>query len=469
MDILAFCDEKNRPPESAVSSMSIATECKQTLKLAFPMMIGQLSQMLLGLADTLMVGRLGVTDLAALTFANALFSVPFIFGIGLLTGVTVITSNAKGAGNAAGVRASCRHGLYISVALGVLLFGIAWIVSLNLEKLGQPPEVAERTVTFFRIIMLSAIPGLAAIALKNHADALHRPWTPFWISISGIGINVALNWVLIYGKLGSPAYGLEGAAIATLIARCMIFAGTLAWLMKAEGLREWVPFRWFRAPDFSELRKLLAIGLPASLQILCEVGAFSAAGLLMGRFGEAAMAGHQIALTCAGTAFMIPLGLSMALTVRMGQANGAGEIHRLRPIILSGWLIAILFSVLAVAFFALYGRPLSGMFIDSPDVIATAATLLFIVGFFQLADSLQVVSSGMLRGLHDAKVPAVMGFVSYWVVGLPLGLLLAIHFGMGPSGIWWGLAAGLTVAAVTLGPRLWNRAARLLRAPSPEP
>ena len=444
--------------------MSVATECRHTLKLAFPMMIGQLSQMLLGLADTLMVGRLGVTELAALTFANALFSIPFVFGIGILTGVTVITSNAKGAGDAAGVRASCRHGLYIALAIGALLFAIAWIVSLNLERLGQPPEVAARTVTFFRLIMLSAIPGLAAIALKNHADALNRPWPPFWISVSGIAVNVVLNWVLIYGKLGSPAYGLEGAAIATLIARCLIFAATLLWLVNTTDLHEWIPYRWFRAPDFSAIRKLLAIGLPASLNILWEVGAFSTAGLIMGRFGEAAMAGHQIAITCASVAFMIPLGLSMALTVRIGQVNGAAEIHRLRPIILSGWLIAAAFSVFAVAFFSLWGRPLSGMFIDSPEVISVAASLLFIVGFFQLVDSLQVTSSGMLRGLHDAKVPAAMGFVSYWIIGLPVGLWLAVHLGMGPRGMWWGLATGLTVASLTLGPRLWNRVGKLMRS-----
>ena len=464
MDIQGVCDEKNRPPDSAViRSMTLATESRQTLKLAFPMMIGQLSQMLLGLADTVMVGHLGVTELAALTFANALFSIPFICGIGILTGVSVITANAKGAEDADGGRASCRHGLYISLAIGVLLFGLAWIVSLHLERFGQPPEVAARTVTFFRLIMLSAIPGLAAIALKNHADALHRPWPPFWISLAGIVLNIFLNWVLMFGKLGSPALGLEGAAIATLIARCLIFGAILLWLVKARDLREWVPFRWLRAPDFSAVKRLLAIGLPASLNILWEVGAFSAAGLIMGRFGEQALAGHQIALTCAGVVFMIPLGLSMALTVRIGQANGAAETHRLRPIILSGWLLGLAFAVLAVTFFAVWGRQLAGLFISGQEVIGVATALLFIVGFFQFADCLQVVSSGMLRGLHDAKVPAAMGFVSYWIIGLPLGMLLAIHSGMGPRGVWWGLAAGLTVAALTLGPRLWNRAGRLIR------
>lgn len=437
--------------------MSVLHESKLTLKLAVPLIIGQLSQMLLGLADTIMVGRLGVTELAALTFANALFHIAFVFGIGLLSGISVVTSNAKGADDSASARASCRHGLYIAIILGIVLFVASWIVSLNLHHFGQPPEVVDRTVSFFRWIMLSTIPGLAAIALKNHADALNRPWPPFWISLSGVLLNVFLNWVLIYGKFGAPMLGLEGAAIATLISRILILAGIFLWLVRAAGLREYVPYRWFRAPDFSEIRKQLTTGFPASLQILCEVGAFSAAGLLMGHFGASAMAAHQIALTCAGTSFMIPLGLSMALTVRMGLANGAEETHRLRSIALSGWLLAGGFGILAAVCFSLFGQSIAGLFIGSPEVIHLTAALLVIVGFFQISDSLQVSSSGMLRGLRDARVPALMAFVSYWIIALPVGLLLARPLGLGPAGIWWGLATGLAIAAFALGPRLWSR------------
>lgn len=440
--------------------MNLAAESRQTLKLAFPIIVGQLSQMLLGMADTVMVGHLGVTDLAALTFANALFAIPFIGGMGILTGVSVMTSNARGAGDAAAVRASCRNGLYIALALGGLLFLVGWLISHHLERLGQPPEVAARTVPYFLIIMLSVIPGLAGIALKNHSDALGRPWPPFWFAIGGSCVDITLNFVLIYGLWGFPAMGLEGAAASTLIGRSLIFGATFLWLVKAPSLREWVPFRWVRLPDLAAIRRLLSIGLPASLSTLCEVGAFSAAGLSMGRFGETALASHQIALTCAGTAFMIPLGLSMALTIRIGEVSGAGQTARLKPVILSGWILAGVFAVTAVAFFSLFGRPLSSLFIKGEEVITLTAALLVIVGFFQLADSLQVVSAGMLRGLQDAKVPALMGFISYWVAGLPLGVLLAISLGMGAKGVWWGLAIGLTLAALTLGPRLWHRAGK---------
>jgi MATE family multidrug resistance protein len=437
--------------------MNLLSESRLTLGLALPLMIGQLSQMLLGVADTLMVGHLGVTELAALTFASALFHVPFVFGIGLLTGISVFTSNARGSNDKAGCRGSCRHGFYLATALGVLLFAISWLVSMHLEIFRQPPEVAARTTEYFQIVMASMIPALGSIALKNHADALNRPWPPFWIFLGGVLLNVGLNWVLIYGKLGSPALGLEGAAWATLISRIAILIAVFVWLMSARGLREWVPYRWFRAPDFPDLKRLLSVGLPASIQMACEVTAFSLAGLMMGLLGPAAMAAHQIAITLAATAFMIPLGLSMALTVRIGEAHGAGALERLRPIAISGWLLGAVWSVMGAVLFLVFGKFLASLFIQAPDVIALAGSLLVIVGLFQLFDSLQVVSSGMLRGLRDARVPALIGFVSYWLAGLPMSAGLAFGLGFGATGVWWGLAAGLLVACVTLGPRLWKK------------
>ena len=436
--------------------MHLFHESRLTLRLALPLMIGQLSQMLMGVVDTLMVGHLGVTDLAALTFANSLFHVPFVFGIGLLTGISVFTSNSRGANDAPGARGSCRHGLYLATALGAVLFGISCMVSMNLDRFGQPAAVAARTTVFFQIIMASVIPALASIALKNHADALNRPWPPFWIFLGGVGLNVGLIWVMIYGNFGCPTLGFVGAAWATLISRTAILLAMIFWLVRAKDLRDWVPYRWFRTPDFGDLRRLLSVGLPASVQMICEVSAFSLAGLIMGRFGSDAMAAHQIAITLAATAFMIPLGLSMALTVRIGQAHGAGELMRLRPIVISGWLLSGGWSLVAAACFLIFGQVLASLFIDAPAVVALAASMLVIVGVFQLVDSLQVVSSAMLRGLHDARVPAVMGFASYWLVGLPVGAGLAFGLGLGATGVWWGLAAGLFVACVTLSPRLWR-------------
>jgi len=446
-----------------VPRMSLFHESRITLKLAIPLMIGQLSQMLLGVADTVMVGQLGVTELAALTFANSMMYVPFVFGIGLLTAVSVITSNARGAADPATARASCRHGLYLGTALGLLIFAVCWLISLRLDWFGQPPEVAARTPVYFRILMASMVPALASMALKNHADALNRPWPPFWIFLSGVVVNIVLNWLLIHGLYGFPRLGMEGAAWATLIARCCILVAMFWWLVRAEGLREWVPFHWLRTPDFKAIRQQLAIGFPASIQMICEVSAFSAAGLIMGHFGRDAMAAHQIAITCAGTAFMIPLGLSMALTVRVGEAHGAGEYARLRPILLSGWSLSACYGLLAAGTFLFFGKPVAALFIEGSDtaaVIDLSAKLLVIVGVFQFCDSLQVASAAMLRGLQDVRLPAVMGFVSYWLVGLPVAAYLSMVLGWQAQGVWWGLATGLLIACITLGPRLWLKTRR---------
>ena len=437
--------------------MRLLHESRITLRLALPLMIGQLSQMLLGVADTLMVGRLGVTELAALTFASSLFHLPFVFGLGVLTAVSVLTSNRRGADDAAGVRASCHHGLVGATALGLLLFLVAWLLAEHLKIFGQPAEVTARTPGYFLILMASLVPGLASMALKNHADALNRPWPPFWIFLGGVLINIGLNWVLIYGKLGCPALGLEGAAWATLISRCLILLAMMAWLPRARGLGEWVPRSWWLRPEWREIRSLLAIGLPASAQMVFEVSAFSLAGLMMGRFGPVSMAAHQIALTLAATSFMLPLGLSMALTVRIGETAGAGRLDGLRPIALSGWLLAGGYGLLAAITFLLFGESMAACFTRDAGVIHLSAVLLVIVGVFQIFDGLQVASSAMLRGLQDTRMPALMGLVAYWLVGLPLGGGLAFGAQLGARGVWWGLAAGLLVACLTLGPRLHSR------------
>lgn len=432
------------------------SEIRPILRLAFPLIIGQLGQMLMGVADTVMVARVGIVELAALTFANTLFYVPFVFGIGILTSVSVRTANARGSADPIASRASCRHGLYIGLTLGLLLFLGSLALSGQLHRFGQPPEVAARAPGIFLILMASLIPGLASIALKNHGDALNRPWPPFWLSISAVLLNVLLNWLMIFGRCGFPKLGLEGAGWATLISRCCLALSLVVWLSKAKGLKDWVPQRWLRAPVMKDVRHLLVLGWPASLQMLSEVAAFSAAALLVGHFGTIALASHQVALSCAATAFMIPLGLSMALTVHIGEAHGAGQMERLRHIVIAGWALAAGFAVLTAAGFLLFGGKIAGLFVEDQEVIQVASSLLVVVGIFQIFDGVQVASSSMLRGLHDVRLPALMGLVAYWLVGLPCGAWLAFGPIPGPKGVWWGLAIGLAMASMTLGPRVWK-------------
>ncbi len=428
-----------------------------TLKLALPLIIGQVSQMLLGVADTVMLGKLGVTEIAVLTFTNSLFYLPFIFGIGILTPVSVFTSNARGAGEPAAGRASCRQGLQFAFVIGVVLTLVLWAIAPFLDRFSQPPEVAARAHSFYLIIIASMVPALMSVALKNHADAMDRPWPPFWIFLGGVCFNIFLNWVLIYGRLGVPGLGLEGAAWATLITRCLILFVMLGWLNGSKKLVDWVPRNWWRAPHGNEIKRFFGLGFPASIHMTCEVSAFSAAALIAGRFGEVAMAAHQIALMCAATAFMLPLGLSMALSVRVGDVSGRGESARVWPIAKSGWLIASCWAGFSTLIFLTLGELLAAQFNEDRAVIKLAGQILVIVGFFQLVDSLQITGSAVLRGLHDTRVPALIGFVSYWIFGIPVALFLAVSLDWQAVGVWWGLAFGLGVACVSLCLRVWRK------------
>ncbi len=437
--------------------MTVHKESKTILFLSIPLIIGQLGQMLLGLVDSVMIARVGVTELAALTLANSIFFVPFVFGIGILTCISVRTSTARGRNDTPSARSVCRNGVYISLIWGVFIFILALIGSDLLENLKQDPLVVKRSRTFFILLMASLIPGLVAVALKNHADALSRIWTAFWISIAGVLLNALLNWIFIFGNLDTPALGLEGAGIATLIARSVTVIAMLVWFKIDTSLLDWTPHNWLKKLDLTEIKRLIRLGLPSGLQSITEVGAFVATGLLIGRFGAEALAAQNVALTFAGIAFMIPLGLSIALTIRVGERIGLGQYNKLKTTFISGWLITLIFSCITAVILLIFRNELASSFVkDAPVVISLATSFLVVAGIFQLVDCQQIASIGMLRGLEDTTMPAWMCLFSYWVIGIPTGYYFAFHREMGPVAIWWGLALGLAVASVLLGIRLWR-------------
>ncbi|MGI8431122.1 MAG: MATE family efflux transporter, partial [Chthoniobacterales bacterium] len=300
----------------------LAHEGRLTSALALPLAAGQISQMLIALSDTLMVGRLGVLPLAAATFANNVLYLPFIFGLGFTMAVSIRVSQARGADDKHAARAALRHGFYLALVIGVLTMLGVWGIQPFLGLFRQEPDIIRAVPRYFLLVAASMIPALAAMAVKNHADAMNRPWVPLWILLAGAAINVFFNWVFIYGKLGAPRMGLDGSGLATLLARILILIALLIWTKRSRAVRDWVPTHWFRAPEWGAVRDLLRLGLPTSLQLLAEVSAFVMATLLIGTLGAAALASHQVAMTCAAMIFMVPLGFSMALTVRMGEAWG---------------------------------------------------------------------------------------------------------------------------------------------------
>ncbi len=450
----------------------IFQENRKTLALAAPIIAGHLGQMLMGWADTLMVGRIGVTSLAACAFANTVLAVALVFGFGIMSSVSVLASQAFGAGRGTG--AVYRAGLVLGALLGLCLCGIILALLPVLPWFGQPPEVNSAVVDFLALTAVSVVPVMMFTAAKSFSEALSRPWPAFWIVIGGVALNVALNFVFIFGNLGAPALGLTGAGIATLTARIATVVALLLYMSRARYFRPHIgrlpdDFPIVRDPgDHSlvrEMRALLKVGLPAGGQYLAEVGAFAAASLMMGWISVQALAAHQIAITCAATTFMIPLGLGMAVTVRIGQAIGARQPARVRPVAFGGMGLAFTVAIGTALAFLLGARLIAGLFIADPAVLGLATSLLVIAGFFQLVDAMQVVTLNALRGLADVSVPMGLAVFSYWGVALPLSWLFAFRLGLGPAGIWTGLAFGLLFAAGLLTWRfLWKSSPSRLAA-----
>ncbi|MCU0798041.1 MAG: MATE family efflux transporter [Akkermansiaceae bacterium] len=428
-------------------------EGRITLRLALPLIVGQVSQMLMGVVDTMMIGRVGVTELAASSFANTLIYLPMMFGIGMSMAVSIRVSQARGAEDPAAARGALRHGLYITSGIGLLTLLGAWAILPFLGLFRQTPEVVAAMPGYWLWIAASMIPAMAGMAVKNHADAMNRPWPVFWITLGSVLINVVLNWIFIFGKLGVPVMGLTGAGLATFLARLLAFIGMLIWCLRAPGLREWIPYRWFRKPDGEAVRDLVRVGFPASMQLLAEVSAFVFATLLIGTLGEVALASHQIALSCAATVFMVPLGVSMAQTVRMGEVMGAKQGWRMRPILLSGWAMGLGYASLTALGFLLLRERIAAGFVEDPVTLQMASGLLLVAAAFQLSDSVQIIAAGSLRGLDDVKIPAWLAFGAYWVISIPLGWLLAIPLKWGVNGMWWGITLGLTLTATALSIR----------------
>jgi multidrug resistance protein, MATE family len=442
---------------------TVLREARATLILAVPIMIGQLSQMLMGVTDSVMIGRTGTVPLAASSFGVGVFNVFFIVGVGLLTPVAVFASRSRGAGRHDEAGEFLRHGLLLALVSGAVELALIVYLGRHLEWFHQKPEVLAAVNPFFILIGISLIPVLAYLALRQFAESMGRPWVPMLIILGGVVLNAFLNWVFIYGHLGVPALGLTGAGISTLTSRLLGSALIFAWLRLDPAMRAAWPRRWLAPFSWQRLRQMLSVGLPTSGCLLFEGGAFAAATVMMGWLGAVPLAAHQVAISCAALTFMLALGLSMAVGIRMSAAAGAAEHSRLRPIWLGGVGMSVVFSGIVAAAFLAYGRGIAACFIQDPAVISTAAMLLVVAAAFQVFDCGQVVNSAALRGLTDVKIPAVITFVAYWVIALPLGYVLGIRGRYGPAAIWIGLAAGLAVAAVLLGFRFM----RLTRQKTP--
>lgn len=425
-------------------------EIRPTLALAFPIIVGQVSQMLMGVTDSVMIGHTGAVPLAASAFGGSVFNVFYVLGIGLMLPVSIFVSRAHGAGSATECGEYLRHGLALALVFGVIEMVAMAALSFWLGWFDQPPEVLAVVNPYFVLIAASLPSVLVYLVLRQFAEALGRAWTSTMIMLCGVALNAFLNWVFIYGRLGVPAMGLTGAGISTLISRTMGTVVIYYWLRSDPTLRAAWPARWFGGYSVERFREMLRVGWPASGMLLFETSAFALSAVMVGWLGSVPLAAHQIAITCASLAFMFPLGLSIATGMRISRAVGAGELARRRTIGFSSLGLGFVLTAVFGVWFLLGGRVIATWFVSETAVIVLAAQLLMVAALFQLVDGAQVIGAACLRGITDVRVPAFITFAAYWVIALPVGYILGIRGDYGAVGIWSGIAIGLALAAIFL-------------------
>jgi MATE family multidrug resistance protein len=420
--------------------------------LAGPVVLAELGWMAMGIVDTMCVGRLNAEAIGAVGLGHAVFFAATIAGLGLLLGLDTLISHAFGAGRPEECRAWLRHGVYLAGIICLPLMGLSWLLGAQLGRIGVDPSVRPGAETYVNLVTFSLPPLLLYFAFRRYLQAQDRTGAIVFALVSANLVNLAVNWLLIFGNLGFPRLGVAGAAWATVISRtwmALVLLGAIVHLDLKAGRSAWVGGWW---PERRRFRSLIALGLPAAGQLLLEMGAFATATMLVGRLDAASLAAHQVALNIASLTFMVPLGVSSAGAVRVGQAIGRRDPAGAGR---SGWSALVLgtgFMAVAAVVFVLLPRTILSAFTDQPGVIAVGVVLLWAAAVFQLFDGVQVICTGILRGSGDTRTPMLANLVSHWAVGLPVGVLLCFGLGRGVIGMWIGLSAGLIAAGLLL---LW--------------
>lgn len=434
-----------------------------TFSLAYPVMLSQLGQVMVGVADNVMVGRLGAIPLAAASLANSIFFLMLMFGIGISMAVTPMVAAADGEGKIGKIGKFLSHGFVINGFSSLVLFLVILGLSPGLRWLGQPEEVVTLAIPYLLIITFSMVPFMFFQTYKQFIEGLSQTKQAMYITVFFNLFNVGLNWLLIYGHWGFPALGLNGAGWATLISRILMAVAIYLYVTRSERYARFLMGFSLKNLRFSILKRMLRIGIPTGLQFVFEVGAFSTAAIMMGWIGVNALAAHQIAINLASISYMMASGLSAAAMVRVGNQLGRRDIGKLRQVGFSIFGMVAVFMLLFGLAFLLFRNHLPLLYIEEREVVEMAASLLVVAAFFQISDGLQVVGLGALRGLSDVKIPTLVTLVAYWVIGLPLGYYLSFHLGWSELGIWTGLLTGLTLTAAMLIYRFHSLSLRLYR------
>lgn len=442
------------------------------LRLAAPVVLAEIGWMAMGIVDTYMVGPLGPAAIGAAGMSSAIYFAVAAFGMGVMLGLDARVSQSYGAGRPDECVQWLQHGTVLALIVAPVLMLLSYLGLMTIDAWGLNPEVRALAEPYLRVVNLSTLPLLLYATFRRYLQGIHAVRPVMMALVTANLVNLAGNWLLIYGRWGLPALGIAGSAWATGLAR-LYMAAFLAIAIAREHKRRGLPRPAVRFPfDRDRITSLLRLGVPAASQITLEVGVFAAVSALAGRLDPVALGAHQIAVNTASLAFMVPLGLASAAAVRVGHAVGARDRRRA---VHAGWVSlaagAVFMTVIAAVLLFAPG-PMLRPFSSDEQVIALGARLLGIAAAFQIFDGIQAIATGVLRGIGDTRTPVVMNVIGHWIFGLPAGAALCFWYGWGVAGLWVGLSVGLVLVAIALTLAWARKSARadiLAHEPPPVP
>lgn len=433
----------------------LPNEAQRLLRLALPVVTGQLFAMGMNVADTLLAGRYSGHALGVVAVGSAVWSLVIIIVLGFLYAVPPLVSELDGAGRREGIAAVVSQAIWLGLLIGVCLFFAVRQVGPVLVMMRVDPTLIADVVQFLRAISWGA-PALALFfVLRYFSEGIGYSRATLYFSALGMALFIPIGSVLVFGYLGFPARGALGCAMAMALSLWLQVLAFIAFVLRHPVYRDLDLVQRFQRPRWSAMRHLLVLGLPIAFMVLMEGSMFVVAALLISRLGGTAVASHQIAINVGSVAFMVPLGIGAATTVRVGNALGAGDLPRLRAAVVAGLGLVLIAQLLLATSMAWFAGSISGWYTHEIAVVSLASQLLLVCAIFQFSDGLQAVASAALRGLKDVRLPAVLTLIAYWGIGMSLGAWLCFGHGQGATGMWWGLAAGLSASAVLLLTRLW--------------
>jgi MATE family multidrug resistance protein len=429
---------------------SIKKHIKETLQLAYPVAIGQIGYVMMGVVDSAMVGQIGYNFLAAASLANGLFFLTLVVGIGISYAVTPLVAISIGSNSENECTNLFKQSFYINFISGILLVVATYFLADLIYILKQPDEITKFAIPYTKILALSLLPIMIFQSYKQFIEGMAIMRPAMIITIVANFVNLFANWVYIYGNLGFPRLELNGAGFATFTSRTFMMVVLIFFIKKSKSFAEYnlkiLPVHF----DMTLIKRLLKLGVPSGLQYFFEAGAFTFAAFMIGWLSSKDLAAHQIAISIASVTYMVVLGISSSSAIRVGNAVGAKNIVETRKAGFTALSLSAIFMLSCAAFLIVFNTTLPFLFVDDVEVIHISSSLLIIAAFFQLFDGVQAVGLGVLRGITDVKFPTAITFISYWIIGLPIGYYLGFTYKYGVVGVWIGLSIGLATSASLL-------------------